>query len=225
MTLKTNFRRVRKISKSAYWASSCISILLTVLPLAWIQVLFHWMDFHEVFIVWGFVENMSRKFTSHQIKVIIMSYLGTAVAQWLRCCTTNRKVTGSIPDGVNGSFHWYKIPPNPLWPWGRLILKQKWVPGAFPGDKSGRCVELTNLPPSCAVVMKSGNLNFLETSGPLQACNGTASFIMYCLHEGQHTLMIICCSFLLKTKNVLDKYFRENTYFVLHYLKKSCLLW
>ena len=27
---------------------------------------------------------------------------------------------------------------------------------------------------SCAVVMKSGNLNFLEPSGPLQACNGTA---------------------------------------------------
>jgi hypothetical protein len=26
-----------------------------------------------------------------------------------------------------------------------------------------------------AVVMKSGNLNFLEPSGPLQACNGTAS--------------------------------------------------
>ena len=33
---------------------------------------------------------------------------------------------------------------------------------------------LTTLPPSCAVVMKSGNLNFLETSGPLQACKGTA---------------------------------------------------
>ena len=31
-----------------------------------------------------------------------------------------------------------------------------------------------NLPPSCAVVMKSGNLNFLEPSGPPQACNGTA---------------------------------------------------
>ena len=31
-----------------------------------------------------------------------------------------------------------------------------------------------NLPPSCAVVMKSGSLNFLEPSGPLQACNGTA---------------------------------------------------
>jgi len=34
-------------------------------------------------------------------------------------------------------------------------------------------VRLTTLPPSCAVVMKSGNCNFLEPSGPLQACNGT----------------------------------------------------
>ena len=30
-----------------------------------------------------------------------------------------------------------------------------------------------NLPPPCAIVMKSGSLNFLEPSGPLQACNGT----------------------------------------------------
>jgi hypothetical protein len=40
--------------------------------------------------------------------------------------------------------------------------------------KGGRCVRLTTLQPSCAVVMNSGNLNFLEPSGPLQACNGTA---------------------------------------------------
>ena len=30
---------------------------------------------------------------------------GTAVAQWLRCGATNRKVAGSIPDGVIGIFH------------------------------------------------------------------------------------------------------------------------
>ena len=30
---------------------------------------------------------------------------GTEVAQWLRCCATNRKVAGSIPDGVIGIFH------------------------------------------------------------------------------------------------------------------------
>jgi len=33
--------------------------------------------------------------------------MGTAVAQWLRCFATNRKVAGSIPDGVIGIFHWY----------------------------------------------------------------------------------------------------------------------
>jgi len=31
--------------------------------------------------------------------------VGTAVAQWLRCCATSRKVAGSIPDGVIGIFH------------------------------------------------------------------------------------------------------------------------
>jgi len=46
--------------------------------------------------------------------------------------------------------------------------------------KGGRFVRLTNLPPSCAVVKKSGNLNFLEPSGPLQACNRTAlPFTLY----------------------------------------------
>ena len=30
---------------------------------------------------------------------------GTAVARWLRCCATNRKVAGSIPDDVIGIFH------------------------------------------------------------------------------------------------------------------------
>jgi len=29
---------------------------------------------------------------------------GTAVAQWLRCCATNRTVSGSIPAGVSGFF-------------------------------------------------------------------------------------------------------------------------
>ena len=29
------------------------------------------------------------------------------MAQWLRCCATNRKVAVSIPDGVIGIFHWH----------------------------------------------------------------------------------------------------------------------
>jgi hypothetical protein len=31
--------------------------------------------------------------------------LGHAVAQWLRHCAANRKVAGSIPDGVIGIFY------------------------------------------------------------------------------------------------------------------------
>jgi hypothetical protein len=30
---------------------------------------------------------------------------GHAVAKWLRNCATNRKVAGSVPDGVTGFFH------------------------------------------------------------------------------------------------------------------------
>jgi hypothetical protein len=38
-----------------------------------------------------------------------------------------------------------------------------------------------NLPPYWAVVKKSGNINFLEPAGPLQACNETALPLPYCL--------------------------------------------
>ena len=38
------------------------------------------------------------------------------MAQWLRCCATNRKVAGSIPTGVIGIFHSHKIVPIALRP-------------------------------------------------------------------------------------------------------------
>jgi hypothetical protein len=33
-----------------------------------------------------------------------LKMVGTAVAQWLRCCATNRKVAGSIPASISGFF-------------------------------------------------------------------------------------------------------------------------
>ena len=39
-----------------------------------------------------------------QILGIFIYYTVTAVAQWLRCCATNRKVAGTIPAGVSGFF-------------------------------------------------------------------------------------------------------------------------
>ena len=35
---------------------------------------------------------------------ISINNIRTAVAQWLRCCATNRKVAGSIPAGISGFF-------------------------------------------------------------------------------------------------------------------------
>ena len=59
------------------------------------------------------------------------------------------------------------------------------------GGKGGRCVGLTTLPPSCADCKKSGSVNLLEHSGPVQACNGIAlSFYTYSLasHNEQRPL-------------------------------------
>jgi len=95
--------------------------------------------------------------------------MGTAVAQWLRCCVTNRKVAGSIPSGVSGFFIDIKS------------FRSHYGPGVDSASNRneyreyflGLVLKVDNLRPSCAVVTKSGNLNFLEPFGPVQACNGT----------------------------------------------------
>jgi hypothetical protein len=90
------------------------------------------------------------------------------VAQWLRYCAANRKVAGLIPDGVL-EFFINIILPIALWPWVDSASNRNEYQEHFLGGKGGRCLRLTTLSPSCAVVMQSGNLNFLEPSGPLQA--------------------------------------------------------
>jgi hypothetical protein len=50
--------------------------------------------------------------------------------------------------------------------------------------KGGRCVRLTTLSPSCAVVMKSGNLNFLEPLGPLRGPSSAVGIVTAYVLEG-----------------------------------------
>ena len=102
------------------------------------------------------------------------------VAQWLRCCATNRKVAGSIPAGVIGNFHWHNTSDRTM-ALGSTQPLTEMSTRSISWGKGSRCVMLTNLPPSCAVVVKSGNLNFLESFGPLQACNGTDLPVGYSL--------------------------------------------
>ena len=98
---------------------------------------------------------------------------GRAVANWLRHYATNRQVAGSVPNGVIGIFQWHN-PSGRTMALGSIQPVTEMRTKCISWGKDGRCVRLTTLPPSCAVVMKSGKLNFLEPSGPLQACNGSA---------------------------------------------------
>jgi len=109
---------------------------------------------------------------------------GTAVAQWLRCWATNRKVAGSIPAGVSGFFIEIKSFRSHYGSGVDSASNRNEYQEYFLGVKSGRCVRLTTLPPSCAVVTKYGGLNFLEPSGPVQVCNGTALTLRFTYADG-----------------------------------------
>ena len=109
----------------------------------------------------------------HQISRESIDWDGTTVAQWLKCCATNRKVAGSIPAGVTGFFVDIKYFQSHYDPGVDSASNRNEYQEYFLELKSGRCLRLTTLPPSCAVVMKYGSLNFLEPSGPAQAFNGT----------------------------------------------------
>ena len=86
-------------------------------------------------------------------------FKGTAVAQWSRCCVTNRKAAGSIPAGVSGFFIDIKS------------LRSHYGPGVDSASnrnkhqgKGGRCVRLTTYHHP---VLLSRNLGALTSWNPL----------------------------------------------------------
>ena len=97
---------------------------------------------------------------------------GTAVVQWLRCCATNRKVAGSIPSSFSGIFI-NKKPSDRTMSLGSTQPLTEMNTRIISWGQRRPVRKTNNLPPSCAIVTKFGNLNFLEPSGPLRACNGT----------------------------------------------------
>jgi len=72
----------------------------------------------------------------------------------------------------------------------------------FLGGKGGRCVRLTTLPPSCAVVMKSGNLNFLEPFGHSRPVTG----LLYII------IIIINATLWCLRRRLFIWFFAEGTY-------------
>jgi hypothetical protein len=98
--------------------------------------------------------------------------MGHAVALCLRHCATNRKVAGSIPDGVIGIFHWHN-------PSGRTTSlgvdsasNRNEYQEYFLGVKAAGAYGWQSYHLHVSIVLKSGSLNLLEPSGPVKACNG-----------------------------------------------------
>ena len=90
--------------------------------------------------------------------------MGTAVAQWLRCCDTNRKVAGSIPAGVSRFFIDIKSFRSHCGPGGESASNRNEYQEHFLGGKDGQCVRLTTYHHP---VPLSRNLGTLTSWNPL----------------------------------------------------------
>ena len=64
---------------------------------------------NDIYIIWQMRFVILKNLLNFNINFnnYCHKFWGTGVAQWLRCCATNRKVAGSIPDGIIGVFHWH----------------------------------------------------------------------------------------------------------------------
>jgi hypothetical protein len=93
---------------------------------------------------------------------------------WLRHRATNRKVAGSIPDGVTAIFHWHN-------PSGRTMALESTQPltemctrNISWGVKAAGAYGWQPYHLHVPIVWTSGSLNLLKPSGPVQAWNGIA---------------------------------------------------
>jgi len=73
------------------------------------EVRTNWTETHisELRNLWATPHQVLLEWPNQNKSIDLVTTMGTAVAQWLRCCATNRKVAGSIAAGVIGIFHWH----------------------------------------------------------------------------------------------------------------------
>ena len=91
------------------------------------------------------------------------------MAQWLRCCVTNRKVAGSIPAGVTGFFIDIKSFRSHYGPGVDSISNRNEYHEHFLGGKGGQFVRLTTYHHPVPLSQNLGSSiswNALGNSGP-----------------------------------------------------------
>jgi hypothetical protein len=104
---------------------------------------------------------------------------GTRWCSWSRHCATSRKVAVSILDGVTENILWRNPSGHTTALGSTQPLTDMNTRNISCGGKGSRYAQLTNLHLHVSIVSKSGRINLLERSGPVQACNGIALPLHY----------------------------------------------
>jgi hypothetical protein len=100
---------------------------------------------------------------------------GTRWRSWLRHCATSRKVAVSIPGGVIVAFHWHNSVGRTMALGSTQPLTEMSTRNISWGIKAAGAYGWEPYHLHVPIVLKSGSLNLLETSRPVQVCTGTAS--------------------------------------------------
>jgi hypothetical protein len=116
-------------------------------------------------------------------KLITLGYSSTSEGtRWrslLRHCATRRKVAGSIPDGITGTFHWPNFSDQNVTLGSNQPLTEISIKN-ISWDKDDGYVRLIILPPFMSrFSWNSGSLNLLEPQSPVQYCTGIALPYLY----------------------------------------------
>jgi hypothetical protein len=166
------------LNKYQYFTATVDYLLLLLLFITFMQVIYNYIpETNHVSSAYNIATILWLHFMVHVILFPMMNILyfyvstfqsGTPWRSWLRHCATSRKVAGSIADGVIGIFY----SPNPSGRTGPGVdsaSNRNEYQEYFLGGKRGRCIGLTNLPPSCADCFEIWEPH---SSRALRACPG-----------------------------------------------------
>ena len=142
----------------------CYTLRHHVSSLIWVE--FHIEDLHLIQLCICVSYGDSTQWKAYF--ACLLTPCGTAATQWLRYFATNLKVAGSIPAGVIKSFRSHYNPGVDS------ASNRNEYQEHFLGVKAAGVWGWQPYHYPVPFIMKSGNINFLEPSGPLQACKGTA---------------------------------------------------
>ena len=109
---------------------------------------------------------------------------------WLRHCATSRKIAGSIPDGVIGIFHWHNPSGRTMALGSTQPLTEMSTKNISWGVKAAGAYSWQPYHIHVPIFLKSGSLNLLEPSGPVQHCNGIALPFPYALRSREYVEIV-----------------------------------